>query len=93
MFFDCDCHQTNSNKNTIQQRVRHTNTRSNGCPVSIIAYQSQDRLCWHVKHRPDPKSTTYNHPPSLHPSAHPVHRKLSPQDWEVARGLAQAGNY
>lgn len=45
------------------------------CSFSVIAKESSEG--WTLKHRLGQHYTTHNHEPSLHPSAHPVHRQLS----------------
>ncbi|KAL2888806.1 putative Mutator-like element transposase [Ceratocystis lukuohia] len=41
---------------------------------SILSKESSEG--WTLKHRPDIRFAVHNHEPSLHPSAHPIHRKL-----------------
>ncbi|KAJ0130835.1 Catechol 1,2-dioxygenase [Fusarium oxysporum f. sp. albedinis] len=60
--------------------MRKTTTRGTGCPFSVLAKESLDKTTWSLQHRPDKEYPKHNHPPSQHPSAHPVHRKLN--TWE-----------
>lgn len=87
-YIDCDRHNYTTTK---QHRERRTNSRGNGCQFSIFAIESSDRLTWQLKHRPGLECGTHNHPPSQHPSAHPVHRKLARKDQIIVQELAQAG--
>ena len=45
------------------------------CPFSVLAKESSEG--WTLKHRYNVRYASHNHEPSLHPSAHPVHRQLS----------------
>ena len=45
------------------------------CPFSILAKESSEG--WILKHRFGQQFSSHNHEPSLHASAHPVHRQLS----------------
>jgi hypothetical protein len=56
-------------------RRRQTTTRMTECPFSVLAKESSEG--WTLKYRHDVRHTSHNHEPSLHPSAHPVHRRLS----------------
>ena len=63
----------------LRERQRKTTTRGTGCQFSVLAKETLDRT-WTLWHRPDKRFSTYNHEPSQHPSAHPVHRQLSKDD-------------
>ncbi|RYO85590.1 hypothetical protein DL764_009150 [Monosporascus ibericus] len=56
-------------------RRRQTTTRMTECPFSVLAKESSEG--WTLKYRHDVRYASHNHEPSLHPSAHPVHRQLS----------------
>ena len=56
-------------------RRRQTTTRMTECPFSVLAKESSEG--WTLKYRSDVRHANHNHEPSLHPSAHPVHRQLS----------------
>ena len=58
-----------------RDRQRKTTTRMTNCPFSVVARESSEG--WTLKHRLGQHYTTHNHEPSLHPSAHPIHRQLS----------------
>lgn len=60
------------------KRKRKTSTRGTECPFSVIAKEARDSS-WQLKHR-DPKYHQHNHEPSLHPLAHPAHRKMAAQE-------------
>lgn len=60
------------------KRKRKTSTRGTECSFSIIAKEARDSS-WQLKHR-DPKYHQHNHEPSLHPLAHPAHRKMAAQE-------------
>lgn len=45
------------------------------CPFSVLAKESSEG--WTLKHRPEVHFAVHNHEPSLHPSAHLVHRQHS----------------
>ena len=74
VFFACDrSREPPSSPN--RDRQKRTTTRMTACPFSILAKESSEG--WTLKHRPDQQYAIHNHEPSLHPSAHPVLRKLS----------------
>jgi hypothetical protein len=92
IIFDCDRHGSTTNHR--HQRQRHTNTRLNGCRFSISAIECIDnRQHWEVKHRPGLEYSLHNHPPSIHPSAHAIHRRLQQKERKLIRGLTEAGKY
>uniref|UniRef100_A0A1Y1NIF4 MULE transposase domain-containing protein n=1 Tax=Photinus pyralis TaxID=7054 RepID=A0A1Y1NIF4_PHOPY len=68
------------------KRKRKTSTRGTECPFSIIAKEARDSS-WQLKHR-DPKYHQHNHEPSLHPLAHPAHRKMAAQEKACISQLA-----
>jgi hypothetical protein len=68
-----------------RERRRNTTTRMTECPFSVIAKESREG--WYLKHRSD-GYTIHNHEPSLHASAHPVHRQL---DTSQVKILSNAG--
>jgi hypothetical protein len=75
IIFDCDRHGEPPGPRS--QRQRHTNSRLNRCLFSVSAAQCIDnRQHWQVKHRPGTAYAIHNHPPSIHPLAHPIHRRL-----------------
>jgi len=45
------------------------------CLFSVLAKEPSNG--WALKHRPGVRHAFHNHEPSLHPSAHPIHRQLS----------------
>lgn len=90
-YLDCDRHNYGDCK-ARQHRQRRTNTRANGCQFGVVAVESSDRKSWELRHWPGSQSSIHNHSPSLHPSAHAIHRKLDWKDQIVAQNLAQAGN-
>jgi hypothetical protein len=57
-------------------RQRQTNSRGTGCLFSILAQECSDNT-WVTKYRPDQQFSVHNHEPSIHPTAHPIHRQLS----------------
>jgi hypothetical protein len=74
VFFACDrSRQLPSSPE--RSRQRNTTTRMTGCRFSVIAKETSEG--WALVHRPGEQFANHNHEPSLHPSAHPVHRKLS----------------
>ena len=56
--------------------IRKTTSRGTGCLFSVTAKETSSNT-WIVKHCLDHCFSIHNHEPSQHPSAHPVHRKLS----------------
>jgi hypothetical protein len=90
VMLDCDRHETHVDHH--RRRERHTNTRSNGCQFSIMAYESLDKKSWELRYRPNSIHTVHNHPPSTHPSAHYAHRKLDQEQQKIVEGLVQAGS-
>ncbi|KAL2137775.1 hypothetical protein VTI28DRAFT_8314 [Corynascus sepedonium] len=74
VFFACD-RSRRLPSSLEQERQRKTTTRMTNCPFSVLAKESQEG--WALKHRLDRRFATHNHEPSLHPTAHPIHRKLS----------------
>lgn len=74
-----------------KERQRRTTTRGNGCQFSVLAKESMDKNTWSLRHRPDQRFSSHNHPPSQHPSAHPAHRKMSEEDLVQLSNLSNAG--
>ena len=74
-----------------KERQRKTTTRGTGCQFSVLAKQSLDTGIWSVRYRPDKCFSQHNHPPSQHPSAHPLHRQLSEDDLAKLSSLTDAG--
>lgn len=74
-----------------QPRQRLTTTRRTGCKFSILATEAQCRTQWVLKHRDGHEFNTHNHEPSLHQTAHPIHRQLSSIDRSLVQGMAEAG--
>jgi hypothetical protein len=74
-----------------KSRQRKTTTRGTGCQFSVLAKESRDKSSWSLRHRLDARFSIHNHAPSLHPSAHPVHRKLPEEDQLTLERLANAG--
>ncbi|KAL0930717.1 uncharacterized protein CTRU02_214792 [Colletotrichum truncatum] len=87
--YSCDrsCHPPS----TSIARQRQTTSRGTGCQFSVLAKESLDKSIWSLRHRPDKRFSSHNHPPSQHPSAHPTHRKLSEEDQAKVAGLSNAG--
>jgi hypothetical protein len=84
---DRSCRQPTAAKS----RQRKTTTRGTGCQFSVLAKESRDKSSWSLRHRLDARFSIHNHAPSLHPSAHPVHRKLPEEDQLTLERLANAG--
>ncbi|KAG6989724.1 PKS-NRPS hybrid synthetase [Fusarium oxysporum f. sp. conglutinans] len=74
-----------------RERQRKTTTRGTGCKFSVLAKESLDKSRWTLRHRPDTRFSLHSHPPSQHPSAHPIHRKLPEEDQTQLERLANAG--
>jgi hypothetical protein len=74
-----------------KKHMRKTTTRGTGCPFSVLAKESLDKTTWSLQHRPDKECSKHNHPPSQHPSAHPVHRKLNSTGKATLSELVSAG--
>ena len=87
--YTCDrsCHSPDISK----ERHRKTTTRGTGCKFSVLAKESLDKSAWSLKHRLDKQFSLHNHMPSKHPSAHPVHRRLSTTDANKVSALSNAG--
>ena len=75
VFYACDRSRRLSDDIRIREGKRKTTTRMTECPFSVLAKETRNG--WALKHRPGVRHALYNHEPSLHPSAHPVHRQLS----------------
>jgi hypothetical protein len=69
-------------------RIRKTQSRTTGCPFSILAVELGEQQGWELKHRPEYKFSTHNHAPSPSPSAHPSHRQMPAQDQAITSGIA-----
>ena len=72
-------------------RQRKTTTRSSNCPFSVLAKESRDGDTWTLQYRPDRQFGQHNHEPSLHPSAHPIHRALDTEAKTRLSSLSNAG--
>lgn len=73
------------------ERKRKSTTRGTSCPFSVLAKESSDSTTWSLRHRPDVGCSQHNHPPSQHPSAHPVHRQLDSSGKATISELISAG--
>ena len=73
------------------ERKRKTTTRGTSCPFSVLAKESLDKTTWSLRHRPGKDCSKHNHPPSQHPSAHPVHRQLDASGKASLSDLVSAG--
>ena len=89
VYYTCD----RSYQPPIRSRVRHTSSRGTGCQFSVVAIETQDKLTWELKHRPEYKFSIHNHAPSPHPGAHPSHRHMPPQTQALTQVLFTAGIY
>ncbi|KAJ3568926.1 hypothetical protein NPX13_g6253 [Xylaria arbuscula] len=76
---------------TSKERQRNTTTRRTGCLFSVLAKESLDKTFWALKHRPDQRFASYNHKPSLRPTAHLVLRELSTEEKSTIAKLSDAG--
>lgn len=70
---------------------RASTTRSTGCQFSITARESLQGGTWTLRHREGSLYCVHNHEPSLSPTAHPAHRRLSMQDVGLINRLGNAG--
>ncbi|KAL5606133.1 uncharacterized protein BROUX77_003326 [Berkeleyomyces rouxiae] len=62
---------------TSRERQRRTSTRGTECQFSVLAKESLDKSTWSIRHRPDKRFSSHNHPPSENPSAHPGRRRIA----------------
>ena len=83
VYYTCD----RSYQPPTRSRVRHTSSRGTGCQFSVVAIETQDKLTWELKHRPEYKFCTHNHDPSLGPAAHPSHRRIPSSIQTINQGL------
>ena len=74
-----------------KERKRKTTTRGTGCLFSILAKESLDKTTWSIRYRPNKECSKHNHPPSHHPSAHPIHRQLDASGKATLSDLVSAG--
>lgn len=72
------------------KRKRQTTTKGTECPFSVLAKQQPNLKTWALVHRPNPQTSIHNHPPSLHPSAHPKHRTISLEAQKSLQDLTTA---
>jgi len=70
------CDRNKQPPNTSVKRKRRTSSRATGCKFSLLAKESLNKKTWVLAHRPGQEYAQHNHPPSEHPSGHPIHRKL-----------------
>lgn len=86
------CDRSGQPKASVEkERTRKTTTRGTGCPFLVLAKESLDKTSWSLQHRPDKICSKHNYPPSQHPSAHPVHRKLNASGKATLSELISAG--
>ena len=82
-YYLCDrCGNYNS-----KATIRKTGTRKNGCSFSVLIFQEKDSTQWKL----EVKNGSHNHPPSLHPSGHHVHRKRTASQKDTIQAMTQAG--
>lgn len=89
VFFACDRNKAPPNESI--NRKRRTTSQRTSCLFSVVAKESLDKTTWVLRHRPDPKFSKHNHPPSPEPSVHRTHRQLADEDVAVIAGLTTAG--
>ncbi len=75
--YACDRSRRQPDDERIRQGKRRTTTRMTECPFSVLAKETSNNNNWVLKHRPGVRHALHNHEPSIHPSAHPIHRQLS----------------
>jgi hypothetical protein len=71
--YACDRSRRQPDDKRVRQGKRKTTTRMTECPFSVFAKETPEG--WALKHRPGVRHAFHNHEPSLHPSAHPTHRR------------------
>ena len=74
-----------------KQRIRQTTSRCTGCLFSILGKQLKDEGGWALRYRRDERFAVHNHEPSSHPTAHPIHRKLTAEQKGQISRLNAAG--
>ena len=72
VFYAYDRSRRQPSLDDLREGKRKTTTRITNCPFSVLAKESNEG--WTLKHRPEVHFAIHNHEPSLHPSAHSVHR-------------------
>ena len=75
VYYACDRSRRLPFLDDLREGKRKTTTRMTNCLFSVVARESNEG--WTLKHRFGKQHATHNHEPSLHPSAHPIHRQLS----------------
>ena len=88
VYYACDRSRRLPCLDDSREGKRKTTTRMTNCLFSVLAKESSEG--WTLKHRPEVRFAVHNHEPSLHPSAHPVHRQLSSGISQLA-ALSDAG--
>jgi len=87
LVYACDRH---GNKRASQarpgtKRRYNTATRRCGCPMIVNVTREREAGSWIVEHRGN--ETTHNHPPTLTPSSHPIHRRAD-RDAPAVKAIA-----
>lgn len=85
------CDRNNTPKGGIGNAIRKTQSRGTSCQVSIIAYESLDKLSWELQHRQESIYCIHNHALSLHEAAHPSYRQIPPDIQAIGQELHNAG--
>ena len=92
--YNCDRYgptlPANNPQDSLITRKRCTSTCKTGCEFSINAVQV-DENHWELRHRPDPKHSQHNHPPSRSATSHSIHRQLTQDGKARAQELHNAG--
>jgi hypothetical protein len=70
------CDRSRRPPKALSNRQRKTTSRVTSCLFSVLAKESSDGS-WVLKHRSNPRFSVYDHEPSQHPVAYPIHRQLS----------------
>jgi hypothetical protein len=82
-YYHCDKYRTYTSTAT----KLNTGTRTTGCPFKLVIFKAKDLDEWRLQ----VTDKNHNHPPSIHPSAHNVHRKRTPAQKSTIQSMSQAG--
>lgn len=85
------CDRRGASPSPSKQRIRQTASRCTGCLFSVLGKQLKDNGGWALRYRRDERFATHNHEPSSHPTAHPIHRKLTVEQKGQISRLNAAG--
>jgi hypothetical protein len=88
IYFNCD---RLYKPNRSIPREQESRSRGTSYTFSVLASKTACKTAWELKYRDYNQFGTYNHAPSSHPAAHPVHRRIPLETQYITQALHDSG--